>query len=109
MAIGCLIPVSKSILAEPLFFPFAGNTVVSEVASGDLAGSLHHSALWLWPPNVLDAMADGFLSGLQPTWRDRLGHRPGWGRRFRDFTEPVVRFALPKPPPPFPASGTPRR
>lgn len=47
---------------------------------------LHHSALWLWPPNVLDAMADGFLSGLQPAGRDRLGHRPGWGRRFRDFT-----------------------
>ena len=46
---------------------------------------LHDSALQLWPPKVLDAIADVMivLSALQPSWRDRLGHRPGLGRLFR--------------------------
>ncbi len=37
----------------------AGNTVVSEVVTGGLAGALHDSALWLWPPRVSGAIAEG--------------------------------------------------
>ncbi len=110
MQIGCLIPVSKSIPAEPLFCPLPG-TRLSPKSFPAVGRMLHHSALWLWPPKVLDAMADRVLSGLQPTWRDRLGHRPGWGRRFRDFDfyGTGCSFCSFKQPSPFPASGTLRR
>ena len=88
MAVGCLIPSLRSSSQSP-FLSFAGNTVVSEVFAGGLAGSLHHSALWLRPPNVLSAVTDCRPS-KQPTSRDRLGHRPGWGRMLRYVAEPFV-------------------
>ena len=48
--LGCLIPALWSSTLEPFFS--AGNTVVFEVVTGGFAGSLHHSALWLWRPKV---------------------------------------------------------
>ena len=50
--------------------------VVSEVVSDGYAGSLHHSALWRWPPRVLGAIANG-CPPCKHRERDRLGHRPG--------------------------------
>ena len=49
-AIGCLIPALWSSSSEP--FVSAGHTVVCEVVTGIVAGSLHDSALWLRPPRV---------------------------------------------------------
>ena len=80
-------------LVPNLFLSFAGNMVVYEVVSSRGAGSLHDSALWLWPPNVLGAVTD-CCPPKQPTSRDRLGHRPGWGRVFRRLAERRGEFSV---------------
>ena len=94
-------------ISEP--FVFTGNTVVSEVFTSVSAGWLHHSALWLWPPNVIRAMTngcsfrnkkDGFASAIVPV-----------GTSSSAFEELCGLFVMPTPwrPPSSQASGTPRR
>ncbi len=106
---GCLIPVSRS--STPELFVAAGNTVVSEVVTGGFAGALHDSALWLWPPKVLGAIAEGRPPCNQP--RGIAAATVPAGTGFSAYARNrcplfLVSFTL-LCRPSFPASGTARR
>ena len=106
---GCLIPVRWSSPFRTLVS--AGNTVVCEVFPDGSAGSLHDSALWLRPPKVLDAIANGCPPSTQANGIASQRPPSRWGRVFRFSRDSLVSSCsfTPSPRPPFPASGRLRR
>ena len=91
----------------------AGNTVVSEVVTGGVAGALHDSALWLWRPKVLGAIANAGPPCNQTCEIASATVPAGTGLPAVRGTAVVFSLSFTPSRRPaflaFPASGTPRR
>ena len=73
------------------FCPLPG-TGLSPKSFQGLSRMLHHSALGFWRPNVFRAFAVVFPPAQQTLTRDRLDHRPGFGRISSGLVEPPFCF-----------------
>ena len=107
--VGCLIPVSRSSSSGPFVLCREHGCLRSRFRR--LAGSLHHSALWLRPPNVLGAIADGVrlatnLAG-SPWPSSRLGTYYPLARNSLPSLSVTMPWRWPSWPLLFPATGTP--